>query len=209
MKYPMVVGLLGRGGSGKSTAAKHLETKYKAKIFSFAKPLKNLAKILFAFSDEQVFGTQAQKEAIDERWGMSPRTAMIRLGDGARNVCYDRIWVDICLGQILQTHDAWMSALTLPVTDVVWPIYVIDDVRYPNEAAIIRSDERIQGAIIKLVCPDSDSSEAYRSAPSELSVDEVPQHNIDCLITSHKTPGSVDLKDKIDNALRSLNFTAL
>lgn len=201
MNKCIVIGVLGRAGSGKSTAAKHIQEKYGAKVFSFAKPLKNLAKILFNFTDEQVFGTQAQKETVDLRYGISPRTAMIRLGDGARETLWKSIWIDTCFTQIQEDYEAYVRRPNWPNEFKTTPIYIIEDARYPNEVKAISSDKRFSGYVIKLVCPDSDSSPEYANASSEKSVDECAAEDIYSLIVSSKSPGSVDLKDKIDKVI--------
>lgn len=183
----IVIGLLGRAGSGKSTAAKYLVERYGAKTFSLARPLKDLCKLLFDFTDEQVFGSQAQKETIDSRYGISPRTAMIRLGDGAREILWKRIWIDTCFKQIEQ------SGVKLSV---------IEDVRYPNEAEWINGVP--SGYVVKLVCPDSDSSPEYANAPSEIGVDQCNPSHIYETIVSRKSPGSIDLKRQIDLVMRCI-----
>ena len=76
---PVVVGFLGRAGSGKSTAAKHLEVKYGFQRLSFAAPLKEMAVELWELASTQVYGTLAQKEEVDPRWGISAREIMQRL----------------------------------------------------------------------------------------------------------------------------------
>jgi dephospho-CoA kinase len=40
---PIVIGLLGRQGSGKSTVARYLRDTFGAQVISFASPLKNMA----------------------------------------------------------------------------------------------------------------------------------------------------------------------
>ncbi len=188
----IVIGLLGRAGSGKSTAAKYLAEKYGAKIFSFAKPLKELAKELFDFADAQVYGSQDEKEAVDLRYGFSPRTAMIRLGEGVRAVLGVDTWIVACLRQI-------NLYAAIHRTKDFDPLCVIEDVRYPNEAMEISR----HGRILKLVCPDSVSS-AYTNAPSEKSVDECAPEYIYKTIVSHRSPESKDLKAKIDEVMREI-----
>jgi hypothetical protein len=195
MNRVIVLGLLGRAGSGKSTAAAYLRDKYGAQIHSFAQPLKDLAKEVFEFSEGQVRGTQAMKEAIDPRYGFSPRDALIRLGDGARRHIGERVWIEACFNKIEEERD-W------------WPLHVIEDVRYPNEAeAIWRlsvTHEKLTGVVVKLVCPDSDSSPKFANASSEKSVDAVEPQCIFETIVSRKTLGSTDLKEKIDVVVKKL-----
>lgn len=192
----LLIGLLGRAGSGKSTAARHLAEKYGAARLALATPLKELAKRMYEFTDEQVFGTQAQKEAVDPRWGISPREAMIRLGDGARHVLGRDVWTDACFRTAGWLRDQGVKLI------------VVEDVRYPNEAEKIqgwlpRTPSRDLGVVIKLVCPDGVSLVDV-NAPSERSVDEVPSSSVDYLIESRVSPGSVDLLSKLDAIVKPL-----
>lgn len=186
----IIIGLLGRAGSGKTTAAKYLEEKYGAKRYAFAASLKNLAKIVFDFTDEQVFGTQAQKEAIDPRYGVSPREMMIRLGDGARLALWPGVWADVVFEQIENQSLARVSP----------KMHVIEDCRYPNECKEITAN---CGYVIKLICPDSDSI-GFADAPSEKSVDEVPKKDIFSTITANKSLESVALKVAIDEVMKKI-----
>lgn len=180
----VVIGLLGRAGSGKSTSAMYLENKYGAKRYSFAAPVKELAKRLWDFSDEQLYGTQEQKEAIDPRWGISPRTAMIRLGDEARNVVDNLIWVNACFNKILRDAPK---------------IAVIEDTRYPNEVAAIKLHTQFDGKVIKLEYANRKSA-VDPNAPSERSVDEANLKNV-YVLQHEETHCAMDLKTKLDRAV--------
>jgi hypothetical protein len=157
---PKIIGLLARAGRGKSTCAA-VAAERGFRRHSLAGPLKELVRHLFDFRPSQVYGTQAEKEAVDPRWGVSPREMMIRLGDGARRCVGEDVWLRACLDKIAtEGHDA-----------------VIEDVRYGNEAAAIVA---AGGAVVKLDCPDAETL-VDPDAPSERSVDQVPP----LLITKH------------------------
>lgn len=149
MKSTTVVALMGPAGSGKSTAAKHLVERYGARAYSFAQPLKEMARALWGFTDAQLYGTQAEKEAIDPRWNMSPRVALQKLGtDACRRHLGDDIWTRACLERIVRERPQ---------------LAVIEDLRFENEAKAVlalqyRSDIPITGIVVKLECPDRQSS---------------------------------------------------
>lgn len=187
---PTVIAFLGRAGSGKTTAAQHLVETFGAKRISFATPLKKLAAHVFKFTDEQLYGSTEAKEKIDPRYGVSPREFLIRLGDGARRFLGPRVWVDAAFSEIMSVGPA--NAL-----------FVIDDLRYPSEAVDVVTCKHFKGAVIKLVCPDSDSS-GFADSPSESSVDNVPNHLLRAIITSKKSPGSSDLKTKVSAVVNAL-----
>lgn len=66
-----VIGFAGAIGSGKSTASSIL-VEHGFTEYSFAKPLKEIAKIL-GFEHYEVYGTQQEKEASSKEWGISGR----------------------------------------------------------------------------------------------------------------------------------------
>src|SRR5687767_10209152 len=75
--YMKIIGLMGVKGSGKSTGSDYLISNYQYKEVAFADPLKKACQALFLFTDEQLYGTQEEKERADPRWfNCSPRTVM-------------------------------------------------------------------------------------------------------------------------------------
>ena len=190
---PRVVAFLGRAGSGKSTAAKHLVEKHGARLVSFAGPLKRLAKRCLPFDDEQMYGTQAAKEEVDSRFGLSGIQFLQRLGDGAREEIHQGVWVDAALTEI---HKLWEE-------DPSRGLFVIDDARYVSEAEAIATDASVFGHVIKLLCPDAESTRDM-DHPSEAQVDQVPPQFISHAIHSSKSPESVDLLSKVDSVLSTL-----
>jgi len=72
------IGLLGKKGSGKDTLADYLVNTKGFVKYSFAKPVKDISKILFNLSEEQLYGNL--KETIDDKIGLSPRVIFQRLG---------------------------------------------------------------------------------------------------------------------------------
>gem|GEM_PF-7043568 len=69
-----VLGLLAKAGHGKTTVARHLGEAFGAETRSLAGPLKRAVQKVFGFSEAQLWGTQADKEAIDARYGFSHNT---------------------------------------------------------------------------------------------------------------------------------------
>jgi len=72
------VGLLGNKGCGKDTLADYLVKENQFIKYSFADPVKEIAKIMFNLNEEQLNGNL--KEVIDDRWGVSPRVMFQRIG---------------------------------------------------------------------------------------------------------------------------------
>ncbi len=116
----VIVGLLGPAESGKSTSAAYLVQRYGAVRYALATPLKEIVRLAFDLKPEQVYGTQAAKDAIDARYGVSGRWLLKRVGtQGVRAVLGEDFW--------------WKYALDTIKRDAP-KFAVIDDVRFINEA---------------------------------------------------------------------------
>lgn len=115
--------------------------RYGAIRYSLAGPLKELAKATLDFTDDQLYGSQASKEAVDSRYGFSPRWFLQRLGtEGGRKTFGEGFWTERCLEKILKENP---------------DIAVIDDVRFCSESVAIRS--RL-GTIWRLESPDRETT---------------------------------------------------
>lgn len=187
-----VLGLLGRAGAGKSSVAEYLVETYGARRVSFAGPLKELARRVWEFGHAQLYGPQDVKEAVDPRWGMSPRQALQRLGTHARDVLGVNLWVRAALDTI--DRDWETNRHNRPT------LYVIDDVRFPNEAEAIasRDDTVRRGWVWKITRPGHATS-ADPNHPSEAGVDEVGRGWIDSWIVNDGDMAA--LRALVDDAL--------
>jgi predicted kinase len=119
-----IVGLSGKASSGKTFVANYLAEHYGYTHLALAIPLKNLCKEHFELTDEQVHGKL--KEVVDGRYGKSPRQILIDTGRFYRSID-PMFWVKKLRAEILNTLQAQTH------------IFVISDVRFPNEAAWIRT----------------------------------------------------------------------
>ena len=63
----MIIGISGKKRSGKDTISDYLIQEYKFIKYGFADPIKDIAKIIFGFTEEQLYGNE--KDIIDLRWG--------------------------------------------------------------------------------------------------------------------------------------------
>lgn len=120
----MIIGLCGPAGSGKSTASAYLARVHGAKVYAFATPLKQIVGNAFNLSYHQLYGTQAEKEAKDERYNVSPRWLMQRIGtDGIRHVLGETFWANLIMADIDKDRPK---------------LAVIEDVRFESEATTVR-----------------------------------------------------------------------
>lgn len=188
-----IIGLLGPAGSGKSSVAEHLVAKYGARRYSLATLLKEIARRTLSFADEQVYGTQAQKEAVDARYGFSARWFLQRLGtEGVRAV----------LGE-----DFWTLTLLKKIRDDKAPYAVVDDLRFCNESEIIGSSPT--GHVWRLHPPeDAAANEREAAAGAHASEREWRYAKADCEIKP-ACRGLPELFEIVDYQCRSFGLRRL
>ncbi len=152
-----VIALCGPAGSGKSTVADYLVTKYGASRYGFATPLKEMVSRALGFTREQMYGTQEQKEAVDPRYGHSPRWFLQRIGtEGCRQTFGEDFWTSQCLDAIVRQNQA---------------VTVIEDMRFVDEADAVLLDSRINGFVWRLH-PVGDAESAVRTAGAGVHASE-------------------------------------
>lgn len=136
----MLIGFSGKKGSGKSYFADYLVNNKLFIKLSFASPLKEITKILFNLSDEDV-KDPIKKELINPKFNASPRELMQWLGTDIMREEFNKkfnysgsIWIDNVKDKV--------KTLLEDNKDVV-----IDDVRFQNEVDMIHS---LGGIVINL-----------------------------------------------------------
>jgi hypothetical protein len=145
----MLVGFMGAMGSGKTTAANFMINEYGYVEKAFADPLKRACKELFLFTDDQLYGTQAQKEEADNRWfGCSARTAMQFVGTDLFRNQLNAIMPGIKNNIWVHHFKLWYQN-HIKILDN--PPVVISDIRFQNEADIIK---KMGGIIIRIDRPN-------------------------------------------------------
>jgi hypothetical protein len=195
-----ILGLLARAGSGKTTVANYLRDNYDARIVSLASPLKQIAKVVMDFSDEQLYGTQAQKEAIDSRYGFSAREFLRKLGtEGIRENLGADVWIDVLLDR----------ATNAASEDPTHSVFIVDDMRFVNEVNRIRSARSrelpngslvdIKAAVIKIVCTDAPTPPGDHA--SEREIDLIPETSLDAVVTSSRALGVHHLTGEVEKAI--------
>lgn len=142
-----LVAFTGPMGCGKSTAAGYLAY-YGWQVASFASPLKRAAKDIFHLTEEQV-ATLAGKQAFDERWNMTSREILQKFGTEAMRETFPGVWV---------------KSLELALAKHRHLDVVIDDLRFPDEEAMVR---RLRGLVIHIRGRAADIVGEYSSHQSE------------------------------------------
>ena len=147
MNGPLLIGLTGLAGSGKSTCADYLIERGAFMRVKLAEPLKKMLRNLLRFQGvgEQEIAAMIEGELKECPTpflnGITPRYAMQTLGtEWGRGCVHPTFWTDIAARQIERyMQDGW---------DVV-----VDDVRFPNEAEMIR---RLGGRVARVIGRRSD-----------------------------------------------------
>ena len=200
-----ILGLLARSGHGKTTVARHLADTRGAQIRSLAGPMKRAVQNVFGFSDAQLWGTQAEKERADPRYGFSPRWLLQRLGtEGLRQEFGDDVHLQALIHGLRKEEQAAGPEGTAP------RLWVVDDVRFPNDARFIaRGGTDYRGAILKIVATDVAAPE-HAAHASEQGIDAVRPEDVAAMVISSRAQGAAHLLAEVDRALATAAaFTAL
>lgn len=148
----MLIGLHAKAGSGKDTLFDLMHDVHPGlQRMAFADPLKRAAGILFGWEDKPLFSNEF-KQFYDHYWGLSVRDAYQRLGTEAIRDVFDK--------------DFWVKRLMLDYQRTTADV-VITDVRFDNEADMIRSSG---GQVLHLVRPGAGLKDSEGEHASEAGI---------------------------------------
>lgn len=172
---PALIGMVGRAGAGKDTAARYLHKRFTTQTLSFAGALKEGCRHIFRFTDDQLYGSD--KMTVDPYWGTTPRAVLQMVGTELfRNT------LPTLLAQSNIRSDIWIQRLNLDiVANQRSGVHtVISDVRFHNEAEFIRSTG---GVLIRITRPDI------------ATMDHSSENSINALIVDHDIDNNDGLRD--------------
>lgn len=204
-----LIGIMGNAGHGKDTIADMLVENFGFIKEAYAKPIKDVLKILFLFSDDQLYGHL--KNTIDNRWGVSPRQVMQFFGTKVGREEFSKLmphigeefWIShfrYRLSNLLELHKMDPANHTSNV--------VVADVRLADEAAFIKSRG---GFVIKVHRPDAPELQIIDGEERKVASADVAKHRSetemnsiheDILILNNGT--LTELKAKIDNIMLTI-----
>ena len=156
----MIVGVIGKKRSGKDTIANYLVQYYNFQRYAFADPMKVMVKEAFLWNEVWVNGKY--KEAVDPRWGISPRQALKHIGTEwaqyglcesypeFKEVTDRNLWVKRFIY-------FYMACKGYNYADQ--KNFVISDVRFPHEIKTIKESRDLNNdkkVFIKVVRPESE-----------------------------------------------------
>lgn len=158
MTKPLLIGLSGLAGSGKDTVREILEQRHEIDGLAFADPMRDMLSALLDTIgvDSNWMTDRDRKEAPIPELGVSYRTMAQQLGTEWGRAIDQDFWLKIAGAKIAlyQKYDS--------------KGVVISDVRFPNEAAWIKS---AGGVIWKIIRP---GIEPVRAHQSEAHINDLP-----------------------------------
>lgn len=188
-----IIGVLGKAGSGKDSVADVLRDRYNFAKVALADPMKRFCGELFGFTDDQLFGPSAMRNAPDHRFGgLTPRHALQALGTEWGRACFADVWVDYALrvaGQLLDQAPHEEGTLLYSSTQGLFRAarcwekphgVVIPDVRFRNEVVAIRA---AGGEIWRVRRGDGLAGAAGRHV-SETEQDSIRDEDLDAVVAN-------------------------
>lgn len=146
-----IIALCGLRRCGKDTVARYLQDKYNYEHIKISCKLKQMMKLLFDFSDEQLESNQ--KEEMDPRWGTSPRKLMQYFGTEVMQYHLQNVVPGIGRNYFV---NAIASDLNQRPRHVV-----VSDLRFMHEYDVLRNHGRL--IVVEVVrdscCKDDHASE--------------------------------------------------
>jgi hypothetical protein len=127
---PLRIGITGSKGSGKDTVAAHLMSAHFFNRVGLADPMKEMLHYGLGIPMDVLHGAPQDKEA-PWRYGKSVRQLLQTLGtEWGREIVSQRLWLDRALEHTIPTYEGACGA---PCR------WVVTDVRYLNEAEVLRA----------------------------------------------------------------------
>jgi hypothetical protein len=136
----MIYGLMGNQRSGKDECAK-VFLKHGYQTAAFADPIKDIAKSMFLFSEDQLYSEE--KDDLDDRWKIKPRETFQFIGTDAMRDLLSTRFPEI-------GKDIWIRNLQYRLQQMTSDV-VVTDIRFQNEFDMLK---HVFGAtIIKITRP--------------------------------------------------------
>jgi hypothetical protein len=187
----MILGINGYARSGKDTVGqiiKDLQPEKNWEIKKFAGKLKQIASLLTNIPEEKMEDAYFKTQALSSEWwtpcdeGLQPMTGrefLQKLGtDALRNGLHTNVWVNALMSEHSKNKN-----------------WVVTDVRFPNEAEIIKAKK---GVIIRI---DRPGVKAVNNHASETGLDN---WNFDYKIAN--VSDKIALKQSVESILKHLNI---
>lgn len=141
-----IIGLCGKAGAGKDTAADYMVARHGFIKYSMAQPIKAMLNAGFGWKPEQ-WNDRAWKEGHQDLLGSSPRVMAQTLGtEWGRERINGDLWV-----RVASEYIRYLRFITEREDLPIYRGVVVADIRFINEATWINSYER--GMVLQVVRP--------------------------------------------------------
>jgi hypothetical protein len=150
----MIIAITGYKRSGKNTVSDYLKSKYGFTDYAFAKPIKEVASLIFGWSMDHI---ENSKELVDERFGISPRQFLQWMGTEAMQYNLPNHYPEM---KEKVGRSIWVKIFEElyhcnPNTD-----YAISDFRFPHEEKALKN---LGAYTIKVINPRIGNVDTHES----------------------------------------------
>ena len=184
-----IIGFLGGKHAGKDTAGNYLIEKFNYTKYAFGDPVKDICKTMFSLTDSQITDP-TEKEMIDPRWGISPRTMFQRIGTEFGQIGLYKLFPEL-KGKV-PYRTLWVKLFEDWVKKNKSKMIVITDIRFEHEIKAIKENN---GVIIKI----NRETEFNDNHISEIELKTIDQNLIDYTIDNNYTLD--DLYSQLDTII--------
>jgi hypothetical protein len=179
-QLPQIIALCGAKRAGKDTLANMISCKYGYQHIKISHKLKQVCKILFNFTDEQL--ECDSKENVDKYWKISPRQAMQFIGTDIMQFQIQKIMPHVDRG-------FWIKTVLNEIDANPTSRYVISDLRFHHEVDELKKRNAI---IIKIERPSMENNDMHISEREYINI--VPD-----IVVKNLGDGTNDLLSQIES----------
>ena len=177
----LIIGLSGKRGVGKTTAADTLVKDVRFIKRSLATKLKEISSKIFPFGYDEIYGKDKESKFSSYEW--TSREFMIKLGE------FIRYWdKDYFINEVINGVSTYKDSRI-----------VIDDVRFINEAETVR---KLGGVIIRI--NRYSNLNIYKTVIDHSSETELDNYKFDFTINEHQNVSLEDLRTNIRRCVSQL-----
>jgi hypothetical protein len=194
MSLNLKIALIGNKRVGKDTFYDIIKENqnYNIKHYTIAKPLKDIVKLLFNFTEEQLYGNE--KEIVDINWNIKPRDVLQKFGTEIMQFDIHKYFPNINL----KNRTFWVQKIFSILNNIDNPneISLITDVRHPHEVDVLKNLKNIY--FIKI----NRNTGIIDNHITENEINNIPKELISFEINNNGT--LEDYKKKINDLFNSL-----
>ena len=164
----LIIGLVGKERVGKDTFADYVITKYGFEKYNLAKPIKDIAKIMFGWDDDKLEGNS--KDIVDTQLGIKPRDFFTWFGTEIGQFSLHQQFPNIKIPPRSiwsLAMDNWIQAQYKENPDCY---IIIPDVRFCHEIEVLN---KYNATIINIIKIDNDYSRLNQTSDNNYQLNEI------------------------------------